>query len=195
MCSAAAKEELGSKPKRKGGQAQEGIARCTFEDRILMSDIVFLRAWTQVEVPRFFNPLTTALQPRDRILQLMRIVAQLRRKKFNPIVIPNALLALLPFESKPKDPPPCKKKLGKLRAVIMEPRKCKIRAFVTQLQVLKKEKMKKKKQKENEKRKAHEAVKAKKELISKKRHREERRGRYREEDKAKKRKTRRSSES
>ncbi|RZC51430.1 hypothetical protein C5167_019856 [Papaver somniferum] len=204
----AAKEELGNKPKRKGGQAKEGIARCTFEDRILMSDIVFLRAWTQVEVPRFFHPLTTALQLRDRALQLMKTVAQLRRKhnlpipvnmdslykpnerkprKFNPMVIPNTLLSLLPFESKPKDLP-CKKKLGKLRAVITEPRQRKIRAFVTELQLLKKEKMKKKKQKENEKRKAHEAVKAKEELISKKPQREERRGRYREEDKAKKRK-------
>ncbi|KAI3878584.1 hypothetical protein MKW92_017948, partial [Papaver armeniacum] len=49
----------------KGGQAKEGIARYTFEDMILMSDIVFLRAWTQVEVPRFFNPLMMALHPRD----------------------------------------------------------------------------------------------------------------------------------
>ncbi|MBA0749879.1 hypothetical protein Gogos_003756, partial [Gossypium gossypioides] len=32
----AAKEEIGNQPKKKGGQAREGIARCTFEDRILM---------------------------------------------------------------------------------------------------------------------------------------------------------------
>ncbi|KAI3862107.1 hypothetical protein MKW92_020587, partial [Papaver armeniacum] len=58
----AAKEELDNKPKMKRGQAREGIARCTFEDRIL-SDTIFLRAWTQVEVPRLFHPLATALQP------------------------------------------------------------------------------------------------------------------------------------
>ncbi|RZC50144.1 hypothetical protein C5167_018575 [Papaver somniferum] len=182
----AAKEELGNKPKRKGGQAKEGIARCTFEDRILMSDIVFLRAWTQVE-------------PNER-----------KPRKFNPMVIPNTLLALLPFESKPKDLPR-KKKLGKLHAVIREPRQHKISCFCHSASGVEKGKacllppnlalertanrMKKKKQKENEKRKAHEAVKAKEELISKKRHREERRGRYREEDKAKKRKTRQSLES
>ncbi|KAK8662193.1 hypothetical protein V6N13_091780 [Hibiscus sabdariffa] len=40
----AAKEEIGNLPKKKGGQPREGIARCTSEDRILMSDIVFLRA-------------------------------------------------------------------------------------------------------------------------------------------------------
>ncbi|KAI3956649.1 hypothetical protein MKW92_035621 [Papaver armeniacum] len=212
----AAKEELGNKPQRKGGQAREGIARCTFEDRILMSDIVFLRAWTQVEVPRFFNLLTTALQPRDRVWQGMKTVAELRRehnipipvnkdslykpierkpRKFNPTVIPKALQAALPFGSKPKDLRPKKKIPGKLPAVIMEPGERNIRGLVTQLQLLRKEKMTKKKQKENEKRKALEVVKAKEELISKKRQREERRGRYREEDKAKKRKTRRNAES
>ncbi|XP_026406798.1 ribosome biogenesis protein BMS1 homolog [Papaver somniferum] len=212
----AAKEELGNKPQRKGGQAREGIARCTFEDRILMSDIVFLRAWTQVEVPRFFNLLTSALQPRDRVWQGMKTVAELRRehnipipvnkdslykpierkpRKFNPTVIPKALQAALPFGSKPKDLRPKKKIPGKLPAVIMEPGERNIRGLVTQLQLLRKEKMTKKKQKENEKRKALETVKAKEELISKKRQREERRGRYREEDKAKKRKTRRNAES
>jgi ribosome biogenesis protein BMS1 len=39
----AAKIEPGDMLKRKG-ENTEGIARCTFEDRILMSDIVFLRA-------------------------------------------------------------------------------------------------------------------------------------------------------
>ena len=61
----AAKEELGNQPKKKGGKPREGIARCTFEDKIKMSDIVFMRAWASVEVPRFYNPLTAALQPRE----------------------------------------------------------------------------------------------------------------------------------
>ena len=39
----AAKEELGNQPKKKGGKPREGIARCTFEDKIKMSDIVFMR--------------------------------------------------------------------------------------------------------------------------------------------------------
>lgn len=83
----AAKEELGNQPKKKGGQAKEGIARCTFEDKILMSDIVFLRAWTQVEVPQFYNPLTTALQPRDQTWKGMRTVAELRREHNLPIPV------------------------------------------------------------------------------------------------------------
>ena len=70
-----------------GGFAKEGIARCTFEDRILMSDIVFLRAWTQVEVPRFYNPLTTALQPRNQTWQGMKTVAELRTELNIPVPV------------------------------------------------------------------------------------------------------------
>ncbi|KAI3952527.1 hypothetical protein MKW92_028214 [Papaver armeniacum] len=46
---------------------REGIAKCTFKCRISMSDIVFMRVWRQVEVPRFFNPSTT-LEPCDSIV-------------------------------------------------------------------------------------------------------------------------------
>lgn len=45
-----------------------------------MSDIVFLRAWTQVEVPKFYNPLTNALQPHDETWKGMKTVAELRRE-------------------------------------------------------------------------------------------------------------------
>lgn len=83
----AAKEEIGNQAKKKGGQTKEGIARCTFEDKILMSDIVFLRAWTQVEVPQFYNPLTTALQPREKTWKGMRTVAELRREHNLPVPV------------------------------------------------------------------------------------------------------------
>ncbi|KAL2328881.1 hypothetical protein Fmac_022308 [Flemingia macrophylla] len=203
----AVKEELGNQPKRKGGQTKEGIARCTFEDKILMSDIVFLRAWTQVEVPQFYNPLTTALQPRDKTWKGMKTVAELRRehnlpipvnkdslykkierkpRKFNPLVIPKSLQASLPFASKPKDVP--KRKRPSLeerrgRGVVMEPQERKVLAFVQQLQLINSEKMKKRKLNEEKKRKALEAERAKEEQLSKKRRREERRDKYRAQDK------------
>lgn len=79
------KIELGNKPKKMGGQPEEGIARCTFEDKILMSDIVFLRAWTQVDVPCFYNPLTTALQPRSDTWRGVRTVGELRREYNLPV--------------------------------------------------------------------------------------------------------------
>ncbi|KAG4979591.1 hypothetical protein JHK84_033177 [Glycine max] len=203
----AAKEEIGNQAKRKGGQTKEGIARCTFEDKILMSDIVFLRAWTQVEVPQFYNPLTTALQPRDMTWKGMRTVAELRRehnlpipvnkdslykkierkpRKFNPLVIPKSLQASLPFASKPKDiskrnKPLLEERRG--RGVVMEPRERKVHALVQHLQLINSEKVKKRKLKEENKRKALEAERTKEEQLLRKRQREERRDKYRKEDK------------
>ncbi|KAK9153091.1 hypothetical protein Sjap_000571 [Stephania japonica] len=204
----AAKAEIGNKPKLKGGLPKEGIARCTFEDRILMSDIVFLRAWTQVEVPQFFNPLTTALQPQNQI-QVMKTVSELRKennlpipvnkdslykpierklRKFNPLVIPKSLQAALPFASKPKDRSAQKRPpLEQRRGVVREPHERKVHALVQHLQLIRNEKMKKRKIKEAEKRKAHAAEQAKTEEVLRKRRNIERREKFRMEDKLKKR--------
>lgn len=43
--------------------AKDGAFRATFEDKPLLSDIVFLRAWVAVDLPRFFNPVTNLLAP------------------------------------------------------------------------------------------------------------------------------------
>uniref|UniRef100_A0A0E0KDB8 Bms1-type G domain-containing protein n=1 Tax=Oryza punctata TaxID=4537 RepID=A0A0E0KDB8_ORYPU len=204
----AAKIEPGDMPRRKG-ESTEGIARCTFEDRILMSDIVFMRAWVNVEVPTYCNLVTTALQPRDETWQGMRTTAELRRahnipiphnkdsvykpierkvRKFNPIEIPAKLQHLLPFKSKPKDMPKHRKTPVENRVpVLMQPNEKKTHAAIQQLRLLKHEKARKKKLQDEKKKKAYEAEKAKSELLTKKRQREERRVRYREEDKQKKR--------
>lgn len=42
-------------------KARDGTFRGSFEDKILSSDIVFLRAWVAVDIPRFFNPVTNLL--------------------------------------------------------------------------------------------------------------------------------------
>ena len=43
--------------------AKDGSYRATFEDKPLLSDIVFLRAWVAVYLPRFYNPVTNLLAP------------------------------------------------------------------------------------------------------------------------------------
>ncbi|KAH9659569.1 Bms1-type G domain-containing protein [Citrus sinensis] len=204
----AAKEEIGNQPKRKGGQPREGIARCTFEDRILLSDVVFMRGWADVEIPRFYNPLTTAMQPSDKIWQGMKTIAELRRehnlsipvnkdslykaigrrpRKFNPLVIPKSLQAALPFESKPKDIPSRKRLfLENSRAVVMEPQERKVHALIQHLKLIRNEKMKKRKLKEARKRNEVEAERAKDKQLTRKRQRGERQERYREQDKLKK---------
>ncbi|XP_021752005.1 ribosome biogenesis protein BMS1 homolog [Chenopodium quinoa] len=205
----AAKEVIGNKSKNDDIPSKGGIARCTFEDKILMSDVVFFTTWVNVDVPKFFNPLTTALQPRDRAWKGMKTVAELRRelalpvpvnkdslykpierqpKKFNPLIIPKSLQQALPFKTKPKDIP--KRVNGLLkdrRPVIAEPDEKKTLKLVQHYQLIRHSKEKKRKQKDEEKRKKLEAQKAKEEVVSRKRQREERRERYRQQDKLSKR--------
>ncbi|KAJ9526363.1 hypothetical protein QJQ45_009839 [Haematococcus lacustris] len=57
------------KAMRAGGnhKLREGDFRASFEDKILMSDLVFLRAWAALELPRFHNPVTNLLAAQDRV--------------------------------------------------------------------------------------------------------------------------------
>jgi hypothetical protein len=52
--------------------------QATFEDKIMMSDIVFLRAWYPVKPPKFYNPVTSLLN-QGKIWNGMRTTGQLRR--------------------------------------------------------------------------------------------------------------------
>jgi hypothetical protein len=71
----------------KAGHGKEGSVRCTFEDKILMSDIVFLRAWTSVDVPRFFNPVTSLLQAHNSVWKGMKTSGELHRQHDLPIPV------------------------------------------------------------------------------------------------------------
>ncbi|KHN98177.1 ribosome biogenesis protein (Bms1) [Metarhizium album ARSEF 1941] len=93
----------------------EGHFRATFEDKILLSDIVFLRAWYPIKPHRFYNPATNLVG-----WQPMRLTGQVRRdeglatpqlknsqyrkveretRHFNPLRVPRALAADLPYKS------------------------------------------------------------------------------------------------
>ncbi|EFN57678.1 hypothetical protein CHLNCDRAFT_142849 [Chlorella variabilis] len=43
--------------------ARDGAFRASFEDKPLLSDTVFLRAWVAVDLPRLYNPVTNRLAP------------------------------------------------------------------------------------------------------------------------------------
>ncbi|CAF0894337.1 unnamed protein product [Adineta steineri] len=102
-----------------------GAFRATFEDKILLSDIIFLRAWFPLQVPKFYTPVTNLLMPMEQKDQWqgIRSVGQLKRDKnirnepnvdslykpierrervFRPLVIPTQLQRDLPFHLKPK---------------------------------------------------------------------------------------------
>ncbi|KAH4052658.1 hypothetical protein HBH49_104510 [Parastagonospora nodorum] len=107
----------------------EGNFRATFEDKILMSDIVFLRAWYPIKPRRFYNTVTNLLTPPSAEQKEagestgwngMRLTGVVRHelslptpadknsayrpidrptRVFNPLRIPRKLAANLPFKS------------------------------------------------------------------------------------------------
>lgn len=143
---------------KKALRSPEGGFRATFEDKLLMSDIVFIRTWYPVSVPTFYNPVTSLLKPageKDTWVG-MKTTGQLRhemgiklqqnkdslykpilrqQRHFNPLHIPRALQKALPFKSKPKMMEK-KAKLAKDRrrpALIKEPHERKISALLSAL--------------------------------------------------------------
>jgi len=103
----------------------EGAFRATFEDKILMSDIVFIKTWFTVEVPKYFAPVTNLLMVKEEraAWKGMRTVGQIKRehnvqavvnpdnlytsierkpKVFSDLQIPRNLQEDLPYKLKPK---------------------------------------------------------------------------------------------
>lgn len=60
-----------------------GCFRATFEDMILMSDIVFLRSWFTVTVKKYYNPVTSHLLSDN--WQGMRTTGEIRKQLNIPI--------------------------------------------------------------------------------------------------------------
>jgi len=71
----------------KKGQGPEGSVRCTFEDKILMSDIVFPGAWSDGVRPQTLQPGAPAPAGPGATWQGMRTVGQLRREQQLPIPV------------------------------------------------------------------------------------------------------------
>ncbi len=66
----------------------DGSFRATFEDKPLLSDTVFLRAWVAVDLPRFYNPVTNLLAPPPAPPAVER---QHRREEVRPRFKPRSL--------------------------------------------------------------------------------------------------------
>eukprot|EP00834_Sanchytrium_tribonematis_P001962 NODE_53_length_30760_cov_1.203712.p3 type:complete len:922 gc:universal NODE_53_length_30760_cov_1.203712:15846-18611(+) len=100
-----------------------GKFRATFEDKILKSDIVFLKTWIQLPVEPYCIAVTNMLLPSHKIWKGMRNMRELRdelgikptlnqdslykpiervEKKFHPLRIPQKLEMKLPFSTRPK---------------------------------------------------------------------------------------------
>ncbi|XP_029465344.1 ribosome biogenesis protein BMS1 homolog isoform X2 [Rhinatrema bivittatum] len=160
---------------KKALRTPEGGFRATFEDKLLMSDIVFIRTWYPVSVPSLYNPVTSLLKPvgEKESWTGMKTTGQLRhelgiklvqnkdslykpilrlKRHFNPIHIPKALQKALPFKSKPKImEKKAKIPRDQLRpAVIREPHERKISALLAALGTVHSYKVKKAKAKQHQ---------------------------------------------
>ncbi|MBN3295779.1 BMS1 protein, partial [Amia calva] len=181
-----------------------GAYRATFEDRLLMSDIVFLRSWFPVSVPQLYNPVTSLLRPvgeKDSWTG-MKTVGQLKyeqgirrqpekdslykpvvraKRHFNPLHIPKQLQKALPFKSKPK----MTEKKGKVPrdlqrpAVIREPHEKKVAALLTALSTVHSYKKKKARAKQRLQHKGFLRQKEQEEMDKLKRQKEARKKMYR----------------
>uniref|UniRef100_A0A8C8RRV0 BMS1 ribosome biogenesis factor n=1 Tax=Pelusios castaneus TaxID=367368 RepID=A0A8C8RRV0_9SAUR len=153
---------------KKALRKPEGAFRATFEDKLLMSDIVFMRTWCPVSIPTFYNPVTSLLKPAGEkdTWTGMKTTGQLRheqgirlkqnkdslykpivreKRHFNKLHIPKALQKALPFKNKPKNH---EKKAKPTKdqwrpAVIREPHEKKISALLSALGTVHNCKMKK----------------------------------------------------
>ncbi|NWI24100.1 BMS1 protein, partial [Sula dactylatra] len=181
-----------------------GAFRATFEDKLLMSDIVFVRTWYPVSIPTFYNPVTSLLKPAGEkdSWSGMKTTGQLRhelgikvkqnkdslyqpivreKRHFNKLHIPKALQKALPFKNKPKN----LEKKGKTPkdqwrpAVIREPHEKKISALISALSTVNNYKIKKAKVKHREQLKEYLKVKQKEDEQKFKRQKEAKKKVYR----------------
>ncbi|KAI0387555.1 DUF663-domain-containing protein [Hypomontagnella monticulosa] len=148
----------------------DGHFRATFEDKILVSDLVFLRAWYPIKPHRFYNPVTNLLGD----WQPMRLTGEVRRdqgiptpqnnnsryrqierptRHFNALKVPRALAAELPFKSQIVQMKPQKRKTYmQKRAVVLGGEERKARDLLQKLTTIRKDAVARRRAKKDEKR-------------------------------------------
>ncbi|CAG5122657.1 unnamed protein product, partial [Candidula unifasciata] len=173
-----------------------GAFRATFEDKIRMNDIVFLKAWVKLEIPKFIMPVTSLLLSHEskQAWLGMRTIGQLRyerslpvpqkadslykpivrpEREIKPLVIPRELKKRLPFKDTPKDF--IKHEEPKRVAVVLEPAEAKIANFMKRVKAVYKDKaitnhraMRQRVQQYQKKKAAEEAIRQEKLKLAKK---------------------------
>lgn len=162
----------------------EGHFRATFEDKVLMSDIVFLRAWYPIKPHKFYNPVTNLLENassaeatsddpgKETGWKGMRLTGQVRAeanlptpsqpnsayrsidrptRHFNPLRVPRALAADLPFKSQIATMAPQKKQTYmQKRAVVLGGEEKRARDLMQKIMTVRNEKVAKRKAKQEE---------------------------------------------
>ncbi|KAG2060666.1 DUF663-domain-containing protein [Suillus hirtellus] len=155
----------------------EGAFRATFEDKVLMSDIIFLRAWYSIQPRKFYNPVTSLLLSDKSRWSGMRLTGQIRRdeglktplavnstykpierptRRFNTLKVPKKLQAALPYASKPKlMKPQSKQTYMQKRAIVLEPEEKKAIALLQQIRALRKDQIVRRREKQQVRKETH----------------------------------------
>jgi ribosome biogenesis protein BMS1 len=155
----------------RGTDTPSGCVRITFEDKILASDLVFMRTWYPVDVPKFYTPVTTLLSTRSEKSQWqgLKTLGQLKREQgiksmpdensiykpiereervFAQLKIAPKLQAQLPFKFKPKNE--ASQKINPLEsqrvAIIREPHEEKMNSLMKMFKTVYNNRMQKKKE-------------------------------------------------
>lgn len=145
-----------------------GCFRATFEDKVLMSDLIFCKTWVKLEPLDLFNPIrnllenTISLDSSDLSKNLMKTVAQIRYEKnmvvpvnkdslykeikrktrvFSQLPLPKRVEKNLPFHDRPKH------KISKKKPkdyVILTDREQKVNNLIQKLNTVRKDKTLKK---------------------------------------------------
>ena len=168
---------------KKALKKPEGAFRATFEDKILLSDIVFLRTWYPVTAKKYYNPVTSLLLDDKTDWKGMRTNGQIRfengiklvqkkgseygelvrpEREFRKLKIPKTILKNLPFKSKPKDRAKrTSKSYMAKRQVMLEPEEKQIYTLMQAVNTIRNQKEEKEKAKIKARRKELEKTKAK----------------------------------
>lgn len=188
----------------------EGYFRAAFEDKVLMSDIIFLRAWYQIQPRQYYNPTAGLLMEDKSAWKGMRLTGEVRNaeaiktpknvnslyrpierqeRKFNTLKVPRKLQAALPYASKPKiQKPQSKPTYMQKRAVVLSEEERKAIGLLQQVQAIQKAKVAKRQEKKSESRAAR-AKKLEKDASKREeKSKEEKREHYRQMGKEQKRK-------
>ncbi len=146
-----------------------GSVRASFEDKILMSDVIFLRSWFAVDVPKFYTPITNLLMSlfdaNNKFTGLKRL-GELKKenaiainpnenslykpvvrdeKVFAPLKIRDKIEEQLPFRFKNKDSAKMLDTVAKQRvAIIRQPHEEKVSSMVKMFKKVYENRMKKK---------------------------------------------------
>eukprot|EP00927_Polykrikos_kofoidii_P037709 TRINITY_DN31919_c0_g1_i1.p1 TRINITY_DN31919_c0_g1~~TRINITY_DN31919_c0_g1_i1.p1 ORF type:complete len:1080 (-),score=177.89 TRINITY_DN31919_c0_g1_i1:201-3440(-) len=141
----------------KKSEGNRGNFRATFEDRILISDIVICKCWIAVQPKEFYHPVVDVTEWRPaRLIGELRAAQgvavpnnkdsqygnkiQRAERRFNPLRISKSLDVALPFKTRPKDERKKKKNaLTKKTAVVSSDREKAINSLMTRLHTVRKE--------------------------------------------------------